>query len=405
MTISKDSKYFIPAITILLAMLTAMSPLAIDTYLSSMPIMADYFGVTINLVEITLTVYFLGFAMGNFFGGPLSDAFGRKTLAMTGITLYILSALSIPFCRTIEQVWVLRAVQAFGGGFSSVTAMVFVRDWFKGAKVARLATMVGMVMMFAPLVSPIIGTALGQLIGWQSIFWFLAAYGLVLWVLFYTFMPESREAHLITRRITPGQFFSKYKLFFQSKPAVLLLLATAFSMSGMFVFITSSSFIYLEYFGMKPEVFPILFAANVLLNVVLSLLNNRLLKKYSPQLLLKTGLFAGLVAATLIFIFTVDGEAHFIPVFAGVVFYIGSLGMVFGNATATILNLLPKISGAANAMIGVTRFVVSFLIGSLTAVFYTGNLLPLGISMFVCAVLANGFYWLYKRSERNLICP
>lgn len=403
MTISKESKYFIPAITVLLAMLTAMSPLAIDTYLSSMPIIADYFEVSINMVEITLTVYFLGFALGNFLGGPLSDAFGRKTLAMTGISLYILSALCIPFCRTIEQVWLLRATQAFGGGFSSVTAMVFVRDWFKGAKVARLATLVGMVMMFAPLVSPIIGTALGQLIGWQAIFWFLAAYGMLLGVLFYAFMPESREKHLITQRITSRQFISKYKVFFQSKPAVWLLLATAFSMSGMFVFITSSSFIYLEYFDMQPKVFPLLFAANVILNVVLSLVNNRLLKRHTPQTILKVGLLTGLLAGTVIFISTVDGEARFFPVFGSVVLYIGSLGMVFGNATAMILNLLPKISGAANAMIGVTRFVASFVIGSLTALFYTGNLLPIGISMFSCAVLANLFFCFYKRSAKDLV--
>nr|WP_321454299.1 multidrug effflux MFS transporter [uncultured Carboxylicivirga sp.] len=402
MPLKRHSKYFIQSITLLLAMLTAMSPLAIDTYLSSMPIMAEHFGVHINKVEISLTVYFLGFALGNFIGGPLSDSFGRKTLAVTGITLYGIAAVLIPQCNTIEQIWILRAIQAFGGGFASVTAMVFVRDWFEGTQVARLATVIGMIMMFAPLLAPIIGTALGQLIGWHSIFYFLAIFAFILWILFVVFMPESREQHHITKRITLQQFISKYQTFFQSPKAVLMLFTLAFSISGMFVFITSSSFIYLEYFGLEPKIFPLLFASNVILNVILSFVNNMLLKKYDPHIMLKIGLFLQLVAATIIFITTIDGEARFWPVFSCIVLYIGSLGMVFGNGTAIILNLLPQISGSANATIGVTRFIISFIVGSLPSLFYTGHLQPIGITMFACSVIALGIFLYYLRKPETM---
>jgi len=397
MALKRESRYFIKSITLLLAMLTAMSPLAIDTYLSSMPIIADYFGVNISKVEISLTVYFLGFALGNFFGGPLSDAFGRKPLAVTGITLYGITSLLIPLCTSIEQIWILRALQAFGGGFASVTAMVFVRDWFEGKQVARLATVIGMIMMFAPLVAPIIGTALGQLIGWQAIFHFLAAFAFILWILFISFMPESREKGLLTRSITWKQFISKYQLFLQSKEAVLLLFTTAFSMAGMFVFITSSSFIYLEYFGLEPKIFPFLFAANVALNVALSFVNNRLLKKIEPYKMLRIGLYLQLLAGFIIFISTIQSDASFFSVFGSIVLFIGSLGMVFGNATAMILNTLPQISGSANAMIGVTRFIMSFIVGSIPALFYNGTLLPIGATMFACCIIAVIIFGFYTR--------
>lgn len=397
MALKKESKYFIVTITLLLAMLTAMSPLAIDTYLSSMPIMAHFFGVNISKVEITLTMYFLGFALGNFFGGPLSDAFGRKTLAITGIILYGFAALAIPFCTNIEQVWVLRVVQAFGGGFASVTAMVFVRDWFEGKQVARLATIISMIMMFAPLVAPVIGTALGQLIGWHSIFYFLAVFALLLLILFLALMPESRHESHITRRITVKQFIEKYQIFFKSKKAIILLLTIAFSMSGMFVFITSSSFIYLEYFGLEAKIFPLLFMSNVLLNVGFSFLNNIMLKRHEPEKMLRIGLLMETIAGLILFISTVNGHAQFVPVFIGIVLYVGSLGMVFGNGTAMILNLLPEISGSANAMIGVTRFIFSFVVGSMPALFYTGNLLPIGTTMFVCALLGFIFYMIYSK--------
>jgi len=183
MTIKKTDKYFITVTSVLLAFLTALSPLAIDTYLSAMPVMAGYFGVGLNKIELSLTIYFMGFAAGNFLGGPLSDSFGRKTLALTGILLYMVTALAVPFCTQIEYVWVLRALQAFGGGFASVTAMVFVKDWFEGKQVARLATIIGMIMMFAPLAAPVMGTILLKAAGWKSIFYFLAIIAVFLWVL------------------------------------------------------------------------------------------------------------------------------------------------------------------------------------------------------------------------------
>lgn len=397
MPIKKDTKLFVPAITILLAMLTSMSPLAIDTYLSSMPIIAEYFGVTISKVEISLTVYFLGFALGNFFGGPLSDAFGRKTLALVGVTLYGISAFAIPLCTTIQQVWVLRAVQAFGGGFASVTAMVFVRDWFEGKQVARLATIISMIMMFAPLLAPVIGTVLAHLIGWQSIFYFLAAFATCVWVLFIVLMPESRAKHLVTRKITYQQFVGRYLQFWKSKQAVLLLLATSFSMSGMFVFITSSSFIYLEYFGFTPNFFPVLFASNVLLNVVMSLMNNVLLKRYEPRNMLQLGLVLQLIASLILIVATLKDVSPFVPVFMAIVLYVGSLGFVFGNGTAMILNLLPQISGSANAMIGVTRFIMSFIVGSIPSLFYNGTLVPIGVTMLSCSCIAILFFVLFSR--------
>ena len=279
MKVKTTHKYFIPIITVLLAFLTAMSPFATDTYLSAMPTIAKYYNVKINLVEITLTLYFLGFAAGNFFGGPLSDSFGRKRIALIGVCLYCISALLIPFSPRIEFIWILRFTQAFGGGFATVTTMVFVRDWFEGRQVAKMATMIGMIMMLAPLFAPVIGGALLEIFNWQAIFFFMVFYSVVLFVSFFLIMPESREKHLITKKITLNQFIGKYKIFFSNTNAVFMLLAISSAVAGMFTFLTGVSFMYIEYFGVDESIFPILFAANIILNVAFSLWNTRLLKK------------------------------------------------------------------------------------------------------------------------------
>ncbi|MBK7979378.1 MAG: MFS transporter [Ignavibacteriae bacterium] len=224
MSLTRTSKYFVPSITVLLAFLTAMSPFATDTYLSAMPSMANYFGVKINLVELTLTLYFLGFATGNFFGGPLSDSFGRKKIALLGVILYGISAALISISSRIEYLWIFRFTQAFGGGFASVTSMVFVRDWFEGRQVAKMATIIGMIMMLAPLFAPVIGGALLLLFNWQAIFHFMMSYAILLFTIFYFLMPESRDKKLITKKITIHQFVNSFIIFFQIKKPFLFCL-------------------------------------------------------------------------------------------------------------------------------------------------------------------------------------
>lgn len=400
MTIKKTNKYFIPLTTVLLAVLTALSPFATDTYLSAMPSMASYFGVKINLIEITLTLYFLGFATGNFFGGPFSDSFGRKTIALTGVVLYGISAAIIPLCTQIEYVWVFRFTQAFGGGFASVTAMVFVRDWFEGKQVARIATIIGMIMMLAPLFAPVIGGALLVLFNWQSIFYFMMLFAIVVFMVFSLLMPESRDKKLITRKITVHQFVGNYKMFFSNKKAIFMLLAVSSAVAGLFTFLTGASFMYIEYFGIDQDIFPIIFAANIISNIILSLFNTKLLKKYEPERILSFGLALQFMAGFLFLIAVLfSSTPSFGIVFFSIVLYIGSLGLIFGNSTAIILNLLPQISGSANALIGVSRFSFSFITGSLLAVFHTGDLIPISVIMFCCAAIANLYYFFFNRAN------
>lgn len=398
MALSKNDSSFLLIITVLLAMLTAMAPLGIDSYLSSMPDMAKDFNVRINKIELTLTVYFLGLALGNFLGGPISDAFGRKTLTLTGILVYLISALLIPFANSIEFVLGLRALQALGGGFAIVTPMIFIRDWFEGKKVARLATIINMIMMISPLLAPVIGTSLAHYFGWKSIFYFFTGYALTVGFLVYFLVPESRDKNLISNRLSLTEIALKYKVLFSSKPSVYILLSTAFSMAGMYTFITAGSYIYLNYFGFSREYFPLLFGANVLLNLILSFSNNILLKKYPIKSVFSLGVMMQVAAGILLLITSLQEHVAFIPFFIGIVWFTGSMGMILGNGTAILLNLVPEISGSASAMIGLTRFLFGSFAGSLFALFHTSNLIPVGAIMLLCAVLAGFMFLLYQKS-------
>jgi len=171
-----------------------------------------------------------------------------------------------------------------------------------------------------------------------------------------------------------------------------MLFAIAFSMTGMFVFITRASYIYIDYFGVPRKFFPLFFGSNVLLNVLFSLINTRLLKWYKPTNILRAGLLIQFFSGLMILFAVIQNTPSLWLVFAGIVLFIGSLGWIFGNGTAVILNINPKVSGSANATIGITRFVLSFLIGSLVSLVAVDHLIPLGIAMLGCTVVGNLFY-------------
>ena len=170
-------------LALLLGTLVALGPLAIDTYLPALLAMSEHFAVPIHDVEISVSVYVLGVALGQWLGGPLSDHFGRKPVAYAGLLLFISSSLMIPFSADIQALYVLRFLQAVGGGASVVIAAASVRDHFTGQQAASVLTSIGLVMLIAPLVAPAVGVALLNLAGWQSIFFMLAGYGALLMLL------------------------------------------------------------------------------------------------------------------------------------------------------------------------------------------------------------------------------
>jgi len=386
--ISRDNRFFIAQITFLLALLTSLSPFATDTYIPALPTMSDFFGVPINMVEVSLTVYFIGVAVGQFFGGPLSDSFGRKTIALSGVLLFSFSSLLAVFITDVRVLWVLRFFQAVGGGGASVVNMAFVRDWFEGKDVARISSLIGMIMMLAPLVAPVIGSFLLLSLGWKSIFIFMSSIAMLTFLLFIFFMPESRHPQHITHRLTARQLVGSYRKIFSSPKAVALVLANSFAVSGMFVFLTGSSFLYISYFKVDVSLFPVYFGANVVMNVLLTFLNFKLVKTIEPAKILHVGLLLQLVSGLLLwFAVRVDAPNLWV-VFSLMIAFIGSLGLIFSNTVALVLNQFPEISGSANAVIGVIRFAFSGAVGSLLALFHTGDLIPMGTIMAGCTVLA-----------------
>jgi len=175
--------------------LTALGPLSIDAYLPGIPAMASAFGVSVVALQNTLNVFLIGYAIGQFFGGALSDQIGRKLVGYSGLTVYLLTSIAIAFASSVEQMLTLRFFQAIGGGFSTVICMATVRDIYPVEQLGRRFATVTMVLLIAPLVAPALGAAVLPL-GWEMIFVMKAAYAGVLLGTYAWIVPETRPGRL-----------------------------------------------------------------------------------------------------------------------------------------------------------------------------------------------------------------
>lgn len=355
-------------IVLTLASLSAITPLAIDMYLPSFPAIALDLHTSISNVEFSLSLFFFGMAMGQLFGGPISDAYGRRPMIVIGLIVFGLSSFLLSITPQIEIFWILRALQSFGGGIATVNVSAIVRDMFNGKESARIFSLIGMVMLMAPLLAPTLGSLVLKFFEWEVIFILMALYTLFA-LSFYLF----RFPHVKQKRtkITP---IKNYKTVLSHRLGMVFIVSQILCSSGMYTFITSSSFIYMEHFHVNPINFSLFFGSNVLIIILFGQLNAKLVKHKDPLLLLRFGMCAQSIFGLLLFIFRNEDIYIIFPLIA---LYIGLLGLIFSNALALTLEFFPTISASANAIIGILQYSVGALMGFIASSMHDGTLFPI----------------------------
>lgn len=370
-------------LVVLLAALTSVTPLAVDAYLPAMPDIAAYLHVGIEKVEVTISIFLIFFAAGQLTGGVLSDRFGRRRTALTGLGLFALANYALFYTTTLEWLYLLRAAQAFSGGMAIVNGPAVVRDLFHGKEAAKVFSAIASITMIAPMVAPGIGAVIISSRPWQYVFLFLGVYASAVWVLLALKLPE-------TGTPTQTKLVQAYKRVLTHRQALGYILGLSFGFSGMFVFIEKSSFIYMEHFGASKSLFPFLFGANVLVMILLTRYNIRLVRRHAPGDLMKTGLYLQLAAGTVL-LGLAQADAGMLPVFVAMTLYVGVLGIIFGNGVASALEFFRHDTGVASSVIGVTEFTIAGTVGFLASALHTGTLVPVFAMMAstsLAAVLA-----------------
>jgi DHA1 family bicyclomycin/chloramphenicol resistance-like MFS transporter len=365
---------------LVLGALTAFGPLSIDMYLPSLPTLERAFGATAASVQLTLSAFLAGMAIGQAFYGPLSDRFGRKPPLYFGLTLYVAASVACAYAPSVDAMIVLRFIQVASGCAGIVVARAIVRDLVEGAEAARAFSTLILVMGVAPILAPLLGGYVLQWFGWQAIFWALAAFGIACLVAVATRVPETRPPEL---RTTGGVVSAVivYVRLIADRRFLGYSLTSGLALAGMFVYITTSPHLFIDVFGVSTQAYGWLFGGNAFGFIAVSQLNRLLLRRFDMHRILAWGvrinLGAGLVLL-LVALSGVDGlAAILVPLFVA----IASLGILMPNAVAAALAGQAAHAGSASALIGTTQFVLGATAGSIAAGLHSESALAMALAI------------------------
>jgi DHA1 family bicyclomycin/chloramphenicol resistance-like MFS transporter len=374
-------------LTVLLGGLTAFGPLSMDLYLPAFPALAEGLHATQAQVQLTLTADVLGLVAGQLVLGPLSDAWGRRRLLIGSTVVCAVASLLCALAPSAAVLTGWRFVQGFAGGGGIVLARAVASDLTTGVAAARLFSLFMTLSSLAPIIAPVLGGLLLSWTGsWPVMFYLLAGVNAVLAVAITVAVPETLppgQRHEGGLRRT-GRAFAGL-----ARDRVFLgyALTVAFAYASLFGYISGSSFVLQEHYGLSATQFSAVFAANAVGMVVLGLVNARLVDRFDVRRLLVVGLLASSVAAVVL-VLVVGGSAGVLAVLLPLFVVVATRGLVSSNATVLGVERATGSAGSASAVLGACMFGGGVLVTPLVGLGPEGSPLPMALVVAGGAVAA-----------------
>ncbi len=381
-----------PAMLIfVLSSLSIFAPLSTDMYLSAFSDIQSYLNAPDGVLELSLSVFFLGLCLGQLLFGPLGDRYGRKTPLLVGAGLYSLTTFLLLLVMSPAAFIGLRFVQALGACGGMVIGRAVVTDLYRGNEAARTMTLLMMLVTLGPVVSPLVGGFLVSAFGWKSVFILMLLIGLLAMVLTWLFLPETLEKD--QRLSAPlAQVFAEYGKLLLVRSFIVPALSSALVLGVLFSFITASSSVFQGVMGMGKVEYGLAFGFVALGLVVASLVNNRLLGRIAAADLVKYGL-PFFVLSNIILVL-IAGTGMVWQLLIVLWFCVALAGFLTANATAVAMSATRGKSGGGSALLGALQFAIASGCSSLVALFISDSVLPLALGMLIPAVLGALLWWL-----------
>jgi MFS transporter, DHA1 family, multidrug resistance protein len=330
------------AMTVVLALMTAIGPISTDLYVPSLPNLALDLHTTPAKVQWTMSAYLLGFAIGQLFYGPLSDKFGRKPVLMLGFSIFLFATVASGFSTSIEMLTLARAVQGLGGACPQILSRAMVRDMYEGHHAGRQLSVMSTIMGLAPILSPLTGGFLAIWFGWRSAFvlMFIVAAGLT--VTAALLLPETlRERQ--SGPMSPAAILKSFAIVARSRVWVTYAIILGCCHIGLFTFISTSPFVLRNIYKLNPLEVGIGFTICSTFFVCGAALDSRIVSRLGLDGTMEIGVtllaVAGIGQALGLLIFPEQVLALFIP---EIIFFAG-IGLVLPNAVAAALSPFPNV--------------------------------------------------------------
>lgn len=372
-------------LTWILGALSVFAPFSTDMYLSGFPSIAQDFNAEISQVQLSLSTFFVGLALGQLLYGPIIDRFGRRLPLLFGIVLYIVTSLTILYVPSINGFIGLRFFQAIGGCSGMIISRAIIQDLFEQRESAKALSLMMVIQTLGPIAAPVIGAYLLVFDGWKAIFYFLTAIGFVCLFLTLKMIPESLPVEARQKKDIKD-ILSVFKQLLCNRQFMIPTLAGSFSNSVMFCFISGSPFVLMSIFGVSQEVYGWMFSGTAVGMVVAGQANSMLLKRWTPQRLFNFAIIISLVSSISLVLLSNTDSLWLLMI--PLVVCVSMVPIVCANSMAIAMSYSGKDVGSASSLIGVAQFGFAGIFSALVGALDNGTALPMCGMMLICTMCA-----------------
>lgn len=381
-----------------LAAAVALGPLSTDMYLPALPRMTGDLNTSVDQIQLTLSVFFAGFALAQLLYGPLADRFGRKPIMLAGLAIFSLASVGCAMAETVEQLMIFRFIQAVGACGGPVLGRTMVRDIHGPEKAAPVLALIGTIMALAPAIAPIFGGGLIIWFDWPAIFLFLAFFGVVLMVVYGLKVQESLKEEY-KKPFNLSTVLNSYGRLIKHREFIGYTLSCSFVYSGLFCFLSASSFVLINFFGIAEEYFGLYFALVVCGYVIGTQLVQRFSVYVGQRKMLMQGACTAAIAGVAMAIPSLLGKDTLAWLIAMQVLFMVGVGIVMPLAMGGALAPFSDIAGTASSLLGFLQAVCAATVGVIVGHMYSDTPLVMTVAISIMGLLTLLSYWIFLHKK------
>ena len=377
---------------LILGLLSAIGPFAIDMYLPALPAIGQSLGAEVGAVQWSLTAFFLALGCGQLLYGPISDMLGRKPPLYFGLGLFTLASVGCALATNIETLVALRFVQGLGAAAGMAIPRAVVRDLHTGNEAARLMSLLMLVFSVSPILAPLVGSGVIAVSGWRGVFWVVALAAVAGLALVYGMLKETRPAHDRVES-SLGSALRAYGVLLRDTHYLGLVFIGGCAMSGFFVYLASSPFVLINHYGLTPTQYSLAFSFNAIAFIGASQFTATLGARFGLVRVVKAAASAsGVVMLALVGYYLAGGDRLEVLI---ALYFVASafMGLVIPTTSVLALEEHGAIAGTASALLGTLQMLSGAAAMGIVGLFANGEPLPMVIGMATGALIGVALTW------------
>ncbi|MGN6306093.1 MAG: multidrug effflux MFS transporter [Mesorhizobium sp.] len=380
-----NSKFF--GLAVVLGLLSAIGPFAIDMYLPAMPSIGSDLHAGPVGVQMSLLAFFISMGIGQLAVGPIADIYGRKGPLYVGLALFLVGSVGAALSPTIEWLVAFRFLQGIGATAGLVVPRAIVRDLYTGNEAAKLMSLLMLVFSVSPILAPLTGSFISESFGWRGVFWAVTVAALVAVVLLATSLKETRPPE---ERIGSsfGEALRAYRFLLRDRYFLGLTAIGSFAISSFFVYLSNSSFLLIDHYGLTPRVYSLFFSINAVSFFAMSQLTGKLADRFGLSRVVRYAVTGYASVMVLLFALMASGFDS-LGVLATLLFFgYGFVGLVIPSTSVLAMDEHGEIAGTASALLGTLQLGIGAVAMAVAGVFADGTPLPMVAGIALCAVIS-----------------